>query len=245
MLRNPYVLTGTVLIFIGASFIPVFYLLLRSTPLTALGVSVVILGIVCLGLGRTRPETSPEVSAVLLQAGVENISALLEELGLASKAVYVPSSMTYGKPRALVPLISNSSMPHIRGKLPNRLIVTYGPDPEDIGLMITTPGSPTVAMLESKPGPSAKELESALSHVLIGMLDLANSMRVAMRDNKVTVEVSNPRMEYPNMLVYQCMGTPLASMIASIAAEALGKPVAVDSEQYQKSKSVIELEVLR
>lgn len=244
MFRNPYVLIGVVLTFVGACSIPVFYLLLGCTPLTALGTSVAILGVLCLGLSRTRPEIPPEVSAMLLQAGVENVSALVEELGLTSQAIYLPSSMTEGPPKAIMPLSSNPSRPHIRSKLPNRLIVTYGPNPKDTGLMVTTPGSATVAMLESKPGPSATELESALSHVLIGMLDLANSVRVNMAGNKINVEVSNPHMEYPKALVYQYLGTPLASIIASIAAEALDKPVSVGSEQQQKSKTLVELEVL-
>jgi hypothetical protein len=212
--------------------------------LTALGISLIILGIVCLGLARTRPEISPEASAMLLQVGIENISALVEELGLRSKAIYLPSSKTSGQPQALIPLHSNPSLPEIRAPLPKRLIAKYGPNPEDTGILVTTPGSATVAMLESKPGPTSGEIESALSHILVGMFDLANSVTVGMAENRVTVEITNQRMEYTHMLVYEYLGTPLASIVASVVAEALDKPVMVLTEQRQKGKTLIELEVL-
>ena len=251
--RNPYVLTGFVLIFVGVCSTPVFLFLLEyaslsnpspARPLTALGISVIILGIVCLGLARTRPEISPEASAVLLQAGVGNISALVEELGLRSKAIYLPSSKTSGRAQALIPLHSNPTLPEIRASLPNRLIARYGPNPEDTGILITTPGSATVAMLESRPGPTSAELESALSHILVGMLDLANGVMVGMAENRITAEISNQRMEYTPMLVYEYLGTPLASIVASVAAEALDKPIVVRSEQQKKGNTLVELEVL-
>jgi len=153
--------------------------------------------------------------------------------------------MTGEKPQALIPLRSNPAYPQLNKSLPRRLIVKYGANPEDIGLLITTPGSASLSLLEGKPGSSLEGLESALLAVLIGAMDLADSVRVVMDGEKMRVEVSNPRMESRNILLYQCLGSPVASIVASIIAEALGKPLFIDSEEYKKGKDIVELKVLQ
>ncbi len=228
----------------GVWLIPIAHYLLKSTPLTALGACVIILGAVCLVLGRTRPAISPEVSLLLLETSLENISAMIEELGLRSKAIYLPSTMTQGNPRALIPLHSNPSLPVIDKALPKRLIVKYGPKPEDMGLLITTPGSATTKMLEWVPGPSPTELEEGLGSIFVGMLDMAKGVRVAIADGRATIEVFNPRMEYMNIRSYDCLGSPIASVAAALVAEALGKPVAVESEEFGKGAISIRLGIL-
>lgn len=242
--RNTYILLGLGLLFTGIWLGPVAHFVLKSTPLSALGLSLVILGTVCLVLGRTRPGMSPEVSVLLLETGLENISAMLEELGLRSKGIYLPSSRTQGQPQALVPLDSSQSLAAVDKSLPKRLIVKYGPDPGDIGLLITTPGSAVTRMLESRPGSTAAELEDALSYVLDGMLDVADGVRVTATDKSIAVEVHNPRLEYKNIRLYECLGSPLASIAAALVAEALGKPIRVEQEGFAKGKSVIELGIL-
>lgn len=128
------------------------YLLLHSIPIIALGISLVILGAVCLVLGKTRPKIPLELSSLLVQTGVENLNSLLEELGLKSKGVYLPSSLTGGKPRVIIPLHSSPQFPQISEPLTQRLIVSYRRELEDIGIMVTTAGSNIINMLETKPG---------------------------------------------------------------------------------------------
>jgi len=213
--------------------------------LTALGVSVVILGTVCFVLGGTRTKLSPEVSAILLETGLENIGVILEELGLRTKAIYLPPSLSGGRPQALLPLHGNPSLPRIRERLPRRLIVKYGAEPEDMGLLISTLGSSVVGMLDSKPGAELAEIEVALVSVFEGMLDLADSVRVSGSDERIVVHVSNPRMEYKNLVLYECLGSPVASIVASLITDALDKPVVIDREVWEKGKSTIEIRVLR
>ncbi|MFC1925988.1 hypothetical protein ACFLW2_04770 [Chloroflexota bacterium] len=243
--KNPYILLSIGLFLTGIWLAPVAHLLLESTPLTALGISMVILGAVCLVLGRTRPNISPEVSALFLETGLENIAMMVEEIGLSSKAVYLPSSMTNGMPKALIPLHSSPSLPPIEKALPQRLIVKYGPNPEDLGLLIITPGSATVKMLESASASTPVEMENALSSVLTGMLDLVNTVRVSMTEESVTIEVSKPQMKYERLRLYECLGSPLASIVAALVSESLDKPIVVEHEVHDKNKSVIELSILK
>jgi hypothetical protein len=222
------------LILAGVSLSVISYFILRSTPFTALGLSTIILGGVSFALGRGQSKIPPEVSAVLLQSGIENISALVEEFGLKSKAIYLPSSLTTGKSQALISLNPNPQLLQLKNiVLPKRLIVKYGPNPEDVGLLLTTPGSAVSGMVTAKPDASDADLETALLLVLSGTINLA--------------EVSNPRLENRKMWVYESLGSPLASIVASVVAEVLDKPVTIESEKYRLNydsaygKCIIEL----
>ncbi len=243
MVKNRYLLLGSGLALAGVAFAPTSYLLLRSIPLTALGISLVILGIVCLALGRTLPRIS-EVSMILLETGLENLSALLEEMGLRTKGIYLPSSLTRGRPQALIPLHSNPSLPQIGKALPRRLIVRFGSHPEELGLLVTTPGSATVEMLEAKPGPTSGEIDAALTSVLVGVLDIAEGIEIHLSDKKASVGVSRPHLEYRKTWLYDSLGSPLASIVASVVAEALDKPIVVVREQPDRRMWLIELGIL-
>lgn len=202
------------------------------------------IGFTAIALAKARPYLSPESCEVMLRTGMENISALIEELGLKSKAIYLPSFIRDGKAQAVIPLHENDNIQQIKGKIPGRLIVRYGNNPEDMAIAVSTPGSINIGMLESKPGPTASEIESAASYVLAGLLDLANSVSVSLSDKRVDAEISGSRVRYEDIWFYQCLGSPLASIIAAISSEALGKPVRILEEKHDKGKSQVAIEIL-
>jgi hypothetical protein len=184
---------------------------------------------------------------MLLEAGVENIATLVEELGLRSKAVYLPSSLTAnGQPQALLPLSPNMDLSRLDRALPRRLIVKFGPQAEDIGLLVSTAGSVSASRLEAKPGATAEDLGSSLTYILTGLLDVADGVRVVrMDEGEIEVEVLHSHLDYKNVSIYQWLGTPLASIVASIAAEAVDKPVAITEEKQDKGITTIKIGVLR
>ena len=241
---NSYSQLGLGLVLAGAALIPTSYLLLSSIPLTALGIALVVLGAICLVLGRTRPRIPPEVSSLLMETGLENLASLLEELGLKSKGVYLPSSLTSGQPQALIPLHSNPQFPRLKQAVPKRLIVQYGSNPEDIGLLVTTVGSNIMSMLESEPGSSAEEITAALTTILVGTLDVADGVKVHLGDNSAVVTISHPRLEYKNTWLYESLGSPLACVTASLVAEAMDKPVIIERDEQKRGENLIELHIL-
>lgn len=242
--ENRYGVLGIGLILSGAGLSPVSYFLLHSVPLTAAGISFIILGFACLALSTANPAIPPQASPIFLEAGLQNIAAIVEYLGLKSKAIYLPSSLTGAQSRALIPLRVNSSLPEFHKPLVRRLITQYGPRPEDIGLLVSTPGSAAVSLLESKPGATSAELELALTSILGARTDLADGVRVGRKGARIILEVSHPRLGYRNLALYECLGSPLASIAAAIAAEALEKPITISREEHKRGKSVIELEVV-
>ena len=242
--KNPYTWAGLGLLVAGSLVSLSSYFILLLTWLTALGISMLILSFILLALGRTIPKLSPEVSTLLFETGIDNIASIVEELGIRAKAIYLPSSLTNGRSQALIPLHSNPSLPTITKALPQRLIVRYGANPDDVGLLVTTIGTTVVSMLESRPAPTSTELESALTSLFRGILGVADGARVTYRENHIGVEIHNPRIENKTTWFHQCLGGPLASVVASVAAEAWNRPVTISQEEHHKGKCSIELEVL-
>ena len=244
MKNNPYRLLGIGLTIAGAIFAPVAYFIINSIPLTAIALSSIMVGFTSIALASSRPQISPEASQLILETGMENIAALLEELGLNHKAIYLPSSMRDGNAQALIPLSGEIDVRRIKGKIPRRLIVRYGDNPGDMAIAVTAPGGTGLDKMEIKSGPTSSEIEQAVTYVLTGLLDLANSVEVRMSEKQLDIEVTGPKLHFENVWYYRCMGSPIASIVASIASEGIGKPLRIQEESYQKGKTLIRLEVL-
>jgi hypothetical protein len=243
-MSNPYRILGLGLTLAGAIFSPISYFIIDSVPLTAVGISAIMIGFIGISLANTRPTISPEACQLILKTGMENTSALLEELGLRSKAIYLPSSMGDGHPQALIPLKEDDDIQWVKQKVTGRLIVRYGANPDEIAIAVTTPGSINIDLLETKPGPTSDEIEAAVTYILTGILDIANSVNVRMSDNRVEVKISGSRLHYEDIWYYRCLGSPAASITAAISSEALQKPVRIIEESYKRGKSKIIIEVL-
>ena len=242
--KNPYTWAGLSLLIAGSLLFLSAFFILHLIWLTALGISMLILSFIFLALARTIPKLSPEVCHLLLETGIDNVATIVEELGIRTKAIYLPSSLTSGQPQALIPLHSNPTLPPITKALPQRLIVRYGDGPDDIGLLLSTIGSTAIGMLESRPGPTSTELESALTSLFTGILGIADRISVVYRDNHIKVEIYNPRIENRATWSHHCLGEPLASIVASLAAEAWDKPVNIKHEEHSKGRCSVEIEVM-
>ena len=181
---------------------------------------------------------------MILKTGMENTAALLEELGLRNKAVYLPSSMRDGHPQALVPLTGDIDVQRIKKKLPGRLLVQYGTSPDEMAIAVATPGSINISALENKPGPTEDEISFAVTYILSGLLDIADTVKVKMVGEQVHVDVHGAKLGYEDIWYYQCLGSPTASIAAAVTSEALGKPVRILEEVFGRGKDRIILEVL-
>ena len=124
------------------------------------------------------------------------------------------------------------------------MIVRYGAAPGDMAIAVTTPGSMSIELLKTTPGPTPEEIESAASYILIGMLDLADSVTVSLSGARVDVLVRGARLHYEETWYCRCLGSPIASIVAAICSEALSKPVRIGKESCSHGESHITLEVL-
>jgi hypothetical protein len=242
--RNSYTWTGLGLLVAGIVFSGASFFIFHVSWLAALGICMFIMAFILLALRKAIPDLPPEVCRLLLETGIDNMATLIEELGIKTKAIYIPSSLSHKHPHAFIPLHSNGSNPRITRALPGRLIARYGGGPEDIGLLISTIGSAAVGMLEVKPGATSNELESALTSLLSGRLGIADGARVVYQNNLIEIVISKPRLETSADLSHQCLGGPLATIAASVAAESWNKPMRIAREEPRHGKYYIELEVV-
>lgn len=242
MKDSPYRLLGMVLTIFGTILAPIAYFILNSVPVTAIAISAIMIGLTSFAIATARPKISPEVSHLMLETGMANIASLLEELHPDSRAIYLPSTMRIGSAQALIPLTGN--IEEIKRKIPGRLFVQYGDNPDDMAIAITAPGGVGLDQTEIKLGSTSTEIEQVLNYVLTGLLDIANSAEVHISDQQLYIEVSKPKLHYDNTWYYQCIGSPIASIVASIVSDGIGKPIRIKDEIYQNGKNIINLEVL-
>jgi hypothetical protein len=242
--RSPYTWTGLGLLLAGGALLGAAFFIFNQVWLSALGIAMLIMSFILLALGRTIPNVPPEVCSLLLETGIDNIATLIEELGIRARAIYIPSSPSYDRPRAFIPLNANGSTPQITRDLPRRLIARYGANPEDVGLLIATVGSSAAGMLTTKPGARPDELELALTSLFAGRLGIADGARVSCQDKYINIEIDKPRLKNSADWSHHCLGGPLAAIAASVAAESWGKPVRIAGEELRHGKYHIGLEVM-
>lgn len=241
--RSSYASIGLALVLGGVVAAPVFFFVAGSVALTALALSAVLLGTIALFLDRSLPPIPPRVAQLLLESGLANLSGLLEETGVSATAVYLPSTITGGQPRALIPLSPDGHRPAISQVNAQRLIVEFGPRPEDIGLLVSTPGGSAVSFLDEPLGSTSAELESAITKLLVGVLDIASTVQVDQDNGTVTVRIGGIRLSMGDLWAQRILGSPAASVAATIVAEGLKKAVVIESEAQTADAVTVKLAV--
>ncbi|MBI2887144.1 MAG: hypothetical protein HYY02_08035 [Chloroflexi bacterium] len=233
---------GLALLVAGVGLSAVSLLLLRSVPLTALGTSALILSLICFGLERSVPRVSAPMGQLLMEAGRLNIAALIEELGLSARAVYLPSAITGGEPRAFIPTSDALEPGAIRGPLPKRLVVPYENGHGGAGVLVATPGSRAVSLVAGRIGPNPGELEQALTWVLVGELDAVEGVAVSLTEGGAVVRCDRIRAQLPPYVCDDVLGSPVAGIIASVVAEGLARPVVIAREEAHDAGLTVALE---
>ncbi len=241
--QSAYVNIGLSLLLGGVFAAPVFFFVANSVPLTALALSAVLLGTIAIFLDRSLPQVPPRAAQLLLESGLANLSGLLEETGVSAPAVYLPSTLTEGLPRALIPLSSHGQRPTASQISSQRLIVEFGPHPDDVGLLVSTPGGGALSLLDERVGSTSAELESTLTKLLVGAFDIARSVQVNQENGFVTVRVAGIRLSTGDLWVHRILGTPVASVAAAVVAEGRKAPVTVESEARTKDVVTVRLAV--
>ena len=227
---NWYRRAGIVLLMAGLGLTPVAAFILEVTWLTAFGIASLILAFVLLALGGAIPRLSPEFSSVMLETANSNVAAIIEEFGITSPAIYLPSSLGGGRARALIPLKSGAVLPSSLKALPNRFIVRYGSGDDDVGLRVTTAGTAALEMLAEPSGATAGELETALTTLLHGILGVAAGVSYGEDGDGISVALSRLTAGAPLITAIPCLGSPLAQVVAAVVAEGRGQSLTVLEE---------------
>ena len=243
MERDRYIKLGAALIVAGACILATSLLVLGSHPGMSTGTALLVLGLVILLLGKTVPGVTPELAALLVRVGHQNLGRLLEEVGLQSRAVYLPSSVVSGDARALIPLNDGQCATPGARRLEDRLVVFCGDAAEDVGLLVVAPGTAALSLLEYPPGATMDEISVALTQVAVSSLRIARGVEVHDHGNSIEVRFRGESVQYVSAAsaVEWCLGSLSGSVAAALIAEAKNRKVTIESENVDGSLRTVML----
>ena len=219
---------------LGSALAVVGYLEPGLTPLMILGVAVFIIGMLV-----QWDEGAMEHTIVnLASAAWENVSALVEASGVANNGIYLPSSAVGDEPMVLIPSTPVTSLGGI--KIIGKPLATYGQGAT--GLLLASPGSRAVAACREV---ISSDLEASLRNCLVRELSLARGVAVT-EGEVIGVRVEGARLIdlYGNSAIKAVLGSAMASIVASIAAEVLNRPIAIQDETRDRGALLVRLRVL-
>lgn len=224
-LGDPYTGLGLGLLVFGAPFMLYSHYVLQMVTFTALGMACVILGSVAL-LTPSSPVPLDAVR-VLMDGAYVNIEALLEELDLREKAVYLSRG---GRVYCFVP---NGEDFDLGGSL--RLV-------QDDGLLVFPPGSELIGLGDVS---SEAGVEDALTSVLVDYLEACDGVRAVVTGDDVVVSVSKPVMggDYPRVRL--CMGSLPVNVGGVVLAHMLGEGVRFVDERVADDGVTARFRVIR
>ena len=221
---------GASLLTFSIPFTAVSLLILENIPLTALGIGLIILATSIL-LTPTR-SVPPQAVRAMLESSILSLEEILEEFEIARRGYYIraPDGRVY----LYVPLREDVGPPSCRE--------------EPIGLVYRESGVeylvlvPPAAELVKSSEVSGIGFETALTYVLIDLLEAADSLEVV-TDGFITVKLRNVKSHVSAGRFKTIFGSLEASIAACIAANLLG-PIRVAEEFEKGDDRIIILEVL-
>ena len=221
-----YQYLGIGFISFGAIFSVYSYLVFLSVPLTALGLSTIILGATLL-LVPSNPAPAHQIRA-MVEASLVNIEALLEEFDVMGGAVYLPPNDD--RVSAFIPIEEGQESTIRADRIPVRVLTESNGVP---GVMVFPPGSELVRLALL---PEDMLLEDALNAVLVDFAEMANSVKAVSEDDQVLVELVSPKVGSDYDRVNHSLGSLAVSVSGCIIADITGKPVYFLREETTDSK---------
>lgn len=239
---NPY---GYGLAALGAGLAGFSWYLLQSTPMTALGIGIAVVGA---SIGITPTATVPSKAVrKLLEGSMLNIEAILEDTGATNRGYYVPATAQgkkggeesgeedKGMVRVFVPLGDDA----VPSRWESRGLVSVIDGREY--LVLHPPGA-----LLLKNEELSGDLESLLHTFLVEETGLVESVSAAEEaGGSVAFEFRRSRAVEVSGRVKRVMGSLESGIAASVIASARGKVVRVaseeDSEKGDRRRAFIEL----
>lgn len=219
---DQYTAAGVGLVVFGALFADFAFLILLNVPLTALGISCVVLGVTTV-LIPEKPILSSNIRS-MIKGSCLNIEALLEEFDAEERCVYLPPRD--GRVFAYVPLHTSHDLSNAWQAMeaPIRVVTEVGGEP---GLMIFLPVSDDML---SSIGEDSKA-EEALSNILVEQLGFLESVKEAESGDKVVVRMSGSRMETDLPRFKKVLGSLPTSIAGCVLAFVFDKPLALIEEE--------------
>jgi len=227
-LEKLYIFALGLLIF-SIPFTIASYIILSNIPLTALGIGLMILASSIL---LTPLESiPPRAIRAMLEGSILSLEAILEEFDISRRGYYVRAED--GRVYLYVPL-SEDGRPPTKRVEPSGLIHEEG---DSRYLILIPPASELIKIPEI----SGMSLDSALTYMLVDLMEVADSIEV-MSDGFITVRLKNVKSHVTAGRFKSVFGSLEASIAACLTANLIGV-VKVSDEILEENSKVIILEV--
>ena len=211
------------------------YTLIGSIPLTAMGIGLIIIGV---SWAFTPPHPIPRKAVLdIVESSCSNIEALLEFVGAARRAIYIPSE-AYGRVVAYVPLRIPEGGLQLRSiaEDPGRVIVRQG---GSLGVIINPP---RVEFGGGNPGiEDGGNIEALLDYVLVEASEIAESVKATRSGEDLVIEIYKVRVDVGYQRFRVVMGSLPSCLAAQVAAAALSKPIRIADEKRIGDKLTVQL----
>ena len=221
-----YQYLGIVFISFAIPFALYSYFILLNIPLSAFGLSTLILGITLLQV-PSSPIPSKQIRA-MTEASLINIEALLEEYDVSGKAVYFTKD---GRVNAFIPIIGEVNTNFNPLNISLRVHTKIG---NQEGIQIFTPGSELVRLAMI---PEDTRLEDALNTVLVDFTELVEGLKAVEDNDQIIVELSKPKQDTEYDRVSKSLGSLGISVAGSVIATITNKPVFFEREEKETDKT--------
>jgi hypothetical protein len=236
----------------------VFGYFIGIIPILALGLGALLLGVIILTLPEPTTSKTDRLTILSSLPSLLNIDALLEDLDIESRGIYVPVSGFGTVPKVLLPIKESTPplLPPVRLTRSRRVFLTLGRNQNERGILLNAPGGEIVRALENllQVDLSTMKLEDFVTRIGFGFETLNISTRTvnvqvdgaAVRVNMQPISTANLeerlRLEAPRLVAQ--IGSPITSAIAAATSKVTGKHVRINDSNFDGSRLNVTLEVL-
>jgi len=226
--------------------------LIGIVAMLAFGLACFLIGIMTLYIPGsedpvTRLVTETEFSSL------QNTENLLEELDLDQKGIYIPVSGLGVSPKVFVPMALTPATirPPVGLNQSRRVFVSVGGNPEDRGILLESPGTQILAVIErvAHTDLSKVGINDLRNHLETGLqtLRLARVTQFQPSESSVSVGMELGTLDMDEKLRNSAprlsaqVGAPIVSATAAAVSKATGKYVTIKSTVLDPRKKKLEL----
>lgn len=226
---------GLSLMLYGAVFSLGAYYMLGNVPLTALGIGLAVLGA---AWALTPPNPLPKTSILsLVKSSCGNIEALLESLGAAERAVYLP--LKDGRVIAYVPIRKGeaASLREVAEQA-DKIVIHRG------GSLGVALNAPKISLGNPHPVDSQTlDVNSLLDYALVES-EVASSVKAVVEEDAAALMIEKPKVDVDYARFRLVLGSLPSSIAAQTLALALSKPVQIIEEKPSGDRLIVRMKVL-
>jgi hypothetical protein len=231
-MRESYSLFGKVLIIFGIIVSFFFYVFYGNIPLTAIGIGAIIIGIAAIML--PEEPIPPATIRSLIESSALTIEAILEELKIESKAIYLPPNESYAS--VILPIKRIEDLPFEEIDKRNVFLLVKNVP----AIKFYPPGCTIVKNILSYDF----SLNEALEKVLVDITEFCSKVMAIETAENIIVEITKPNMKEKLPHFSKCLGSLPASLVALTLATMKKTPIEILKEEVQKDKLYIYLRSL-